>query len=101
MNNAEGLKALDGVFYRRLFRIPDYQRGYSWTKGQWEDLWNDIQSIVDGRRKKHYAGVITLHRINEPKKSPEQALENLPGYAAYHVVDGQQRLTTLIILIKV
>ena len=36
------LRSVSEVFNKVLFRIPDYQRGYSWDKYQLEDFWNDI-----------------------------------------------------------
>jgi uncharacterized protein with ParB-like and HNH nuclease domain len=37
------LLTLSKIFTERLFRIPDYQRGYAWTDKQLRDFWNDIQ----------------------------------------------------------
>ena len=80
---------LEGIFNRNIFRIPDYQRGYSWGESQLQDLWRDIKIL--GTDQHHYAGVLSV----VPKKNKETQSEEI------HVVDGQQRLATLIILIRV
>ena len=83
------LQSLSDLFREKLYRIPDYQRGYSWGKLQWEQLWEDLMYLEEG--KNHYTGLLTV----KPKaESP------LTGYQAYEVVDGQQRLTTCIILLN-
>ena len=80
------MDSLEAVFNGRIFRIPDYQRGYSWETGQLSDLWSDIELLDEG--KDHYTGVLSV--IAPDKKTPK----------TLNVVDGQQRLTTLVILIK-
>ncbi len=44
------------VFNLGFFRIPDYQRGYSWTDKQLTELWDDLDEIqeINGELKKHY-----------------------------------------------
>ena len=69
-----------------LFRIPDYQRGYAWEKRQLEEFWEDLHS----KRKSHYMGAITVERKITDSDSP-----------VYEVVDGQQRLTTIALLLSV
>lgn len=68
------------------FIIPVYQRRYLWGKDQWTDLWNDIQNIEDG--EDHFLGSIVV--IN-----PQHSID----VNQFEVVDGQQRLTTLSLLI--
>ena len=57
---AENLKQLFGD---KFFRVPDYQRGYAWTKKQLDDFWNDIieiqQDEVNGGFLRHYTGTHT------------------------------------------
>lgn len=77
------LKNLQEIFNERIFRIPDYQRGYSWEENQLRDLWRDIDILEDG--KNHYTGMLST--VYKEGKS--------------FVVDGQQRITSLIILIRV
>lgn len=95
------LLTLSKIFTERLFRIPDYQRGYAWTDKQLKDFWSDIQQL--DIKDNHYTGVLTLESV-----SPEQynkwaddlwIIEN-KSFQPFFVVDGQQRLTTSIILIQ-
>lgn len=82
----ENLKKLSQIFSDTVkFIVPDYQRGYSWGQHQLDDLWEDLENITDTRT--HYTGMFTFSK----SESIEDALD---------VVDGQQRMTTLIILIN-
>jgi uncharacterized protein with ParB-like and HNH nuclease domain len=78
----------------RLFRIPEYQRAYSWTWHQREDLFHDIEKIhAKGPEEGHFmAAVVCLRR-------KKQAL-GTDLFDVVEVVDGQQRLTTLIVLLN-
>lgn len=95
------LNSLSKIFNERIFRIPDYQRGYAWKTRQLKDFWNDLNVLEDG--KNHYIGVLTLEDI--PSKTYESWhndlwIINSKSYHPYYIVDGQQRLTTSIILIQ-
>lgn len=95
------MKNLLELFNNRFFRIPNYQRGYAWGEDQRKDLWEDIASLRDGMD--HYAGTIVLRKLDAsafPENSFERAALSDPSIKAYDVVDGQQRLTTLVILIN-
>lgn len=67
----------------KSYKVPIFQRDYSWEKDDWEDLWNDIEDIPT--EKTHYLGYLVLQPTTD-------------GEDAYWVIDGQQRLTTLSIL---
>lgn len=98
---ASDLRNLTTLFNERLFRIPDYQRGYSWGKHQLEDFWDDLNRIPDN--KNHYTGQITLEPVPENswrKWDEDTWLISDVSVKPYYVVDGQQRLTTGIILVK-
>lgn len=86
------------VLGMRLFRIPPYQRAYSWTKEQIEDLLNDISKLYgvdpNSKNSNHFMATIVCMNTNEQKELGSNVLPIL------NVVDGQQRLTTLIILLK-
>ena len=70
--------------------IPLWQRRYSWELDQWSELWGDIQRVRKGAETSHFVGSIVLHRL---------PWSGLPSEAhRYWVVDGQQRITTLTIL---
>jgi uncharacterized protein with ParB-like and HNH nuclease domain len=73
-----------------IFTIPEYQRGYAWTKDQLEDLLNDLSDVEF--IKEHYAGTITLI-----KSGQEQI--GITNLTKYDIVDGQQRLTTFHLLL--
>lgn len=93
------LLTLQNVFSNRIFRIPDFQRGYAWNEEQWNDLWEDINGIQGD--KKHYTGMLSVECIdaNDPKWEKDLWLIN-QGKKLFYVIDGQQRLTTLIILLN-
>ena len=96
------LQSLDNIFEKRILRIPDYQRGYSWQENQLEDFWEDLQRLDFD--KVHYTGVVTLEPVKEKiwKGWQEDVwLINGRGFKAFYIVDGQQRITTSIILIQV
>lgn len=77
---------------RRQYRVPFYQRPYVWNReDQWGRLWEDIrdraESRLDGSKHvPHFMGAVVL----EPQKKP-----GLLGVERFHIIDGQQRLTTL------
>ena len=77
------------------YEIPEFQRRYVWKQEeQWEPLWDDVeklaQSIVDGDPPEaHFMGAIVLQQMPFPSGTIERRI----------VVDGQQRLTTLQLLI--
>lgn len=83
------------IFNERLFVIPDYQRGYAWREKQCEELMEDIELLPGG--KEHYTGTLVLH----PQPTEQALARDGKLYSYYHVVDGQQRLTTLTILLRV
>lgn len=57
------IQSLDDVFNKRIFRIPDYQKGYAWLDKQLIDFWDDIISL-DGSRY-HYTGVLSIKEVPE------------------------------------
>lgn len=95
------LLSLSKAFNEFLYRIPDYQRGYSWGPKQLKDFWNDLEQLEFGH--KHYTGVLTLETVQPAQyKTWEDDLWIIESksFKPYFVVDGQQRLTTAIILIQ-
>jgi len=66
----------------KIYRVPQFQRDYSWDQDNWEDLWNDI-AIVNSTGSPHYMGSVVLQN---------------DGSKEYLIIDGQQRFTTLSIL---
>lgn len=57
------LLTVSRIFNESLFRIPDFQRGYSWGIEQLEDFWNDLNQLGEG--KDHYTGVLTFENVSE------------------------------------
>ena len=99
MNN--DLVSLSQLFDQRIYRIPDYQRGYAWASDQLDDFWDDLNNLSEDRF--HYTGMLSLKRLGKEtweKWEEEKWIIRDNGYEAYHVVDGQQRLTTFIILMS-
>lgn len=93
------LQSLEDVFNKKLFRIPDYQRGYAWGKKQLVEFWEDLLSLDE--RRSHYTGVLSIKRVpEETSKTWNDESWLLNRYRPYFVVDGQQRLTTISILIQ-
>ena len=70
------------------FIVPEYQREYSWSEDQWQEFWSDLLNVVEGGGS-HFLGSIV---VVEKNTSIDQMNE-------YEVVDGQQRLTTISILL--
>src|SRR5690606_34311875 len=78
----------------KQYQIPLYQRTYSWSRPQLERLWADIRKLAEDRtddpHATHFIGSLVL--APSPMNGPA-------GVAEFLVVDGQQRLTTLSILL--
>ena len=82
------LQLLDG---RKQFSVPIFQRRYSWEKKHCEKLWDDVLRLgEDSENPSHFLGSIVYI---EPK------VNNASGVRELHVIDGQQRLTTLTLLL--
>ena len=98
---ANELQPLSILFQNRLFRIPDYQRGYAWKHEQLVDFWEDLQNLHED--KYHYTGLLTLKAFDRNGVNTWQDDKWLLdiGYKPFHIVDGQQRLTTFSILMHV
>lgn len=95
------LQSLTKIFSESVFRIPDFQRGYSWGQKQLKEFWNDLVDLEPA--KSHYTGVLTLENVPESiwqRWDDDRWIIQSKRYVPYHVVDGQQRLTTSVILIQ-
>ena len=93
------LLSLSKIFSEAIFRIPDYQRGYAWQEKQIKDFWSDIQQLAEG--KNHYTGVLTLEPVDDEfykRWDDDLWIIQSKKYAPLYVVDGQQRLTTAVLL---
>ena len=98
---ADELKPLSLLFQNRLFRIPDYQRGYAWQTQQLVDFWDDLNNLQNGRY--HYTGLLSLKMLksDEIRSWGKDVWIVDKGFKPCHIVDGQQRLTTFVILLNV
>lgn len=68
------------------FRIPEYQRGYSWTTMHCDKLWQDIEAFIDsGADDPYFFGTIII---------------DCSTYNCLNLIDGQQRTTTFLLLLK-
>ena len=95
------LQSLSQIFNKRIFRIPDYQRGYAWQGQQLRDFWEDIVNLQSDRY--HYTGLLSLKKLNQEesrKLGNDDSWLLDSGFDAYHIVDGQQRLTTFVIMLN-
>ena len=76
----------------KQYQVPFYQRVYVWTRSnQWEQLWEDIQAKAEDRLESgtshpHFLGAVVL----DP-----QSREDMTSVESIHIIDGQQRLTTM------
>lgn len=87
---------MEVFFQPRYFHVPLFQRPYVWTEdAQWQPFWADVRRSAELRiasqheNAHHFLGAIVLQKTDEP-------FANLP---VHNVIDGQQRLTTLQLLI--
>lgn len=70
-----------------VFMIPPYQRAYSWGREQCDKLWQDIYDFAFGERTdRYFFGTIILNCQDDDTK--------------YGLIDGQQRTTTFLLLLK-
>lgn len=92
MNAGEIL--INGIFNgSRLLEVPFYQRAYVWKEEQWERLLDDLEYVTQSQNFYFMGSIIlkTGRKLNTWEKYSECKV----------VIDGQQRLTTLIIFMKV
>ncbi|GAA9158609.1 DUF262 domain-containing protein [Helicobacter pylori] len=89
--NKKSLKKILVVGNDTYYQIPIYQRPYQWGKEQCEELLNDLfENYEDHGEDDYFCGSLVLIAISEDSKAK-----------TYDVVDGQQRLSTFILLAKV
>jgi uncharacterized protein with ParB-like and HNH nuclease domain len=89
------MKTIAEMFNNTYFRIPDYQRGYAWTDKQLSEFWDDIEDLAENQP--HYTGTIFVEEMKEV--APQDRWLFNAGSRFYSIVDGQQRLTTVSILL--
>ena len=79
------LNYLGGPFSQYI--IPVYQRKYSWKEDNCRQLYEDLKKIIDDRRNSHFFGSIVSSVVGNG------------AITEYHIIDGQQRLTTVTLLL--
>ncbi|WP_339280288.1 DUF262 domain-containing protein [Lysinibacillus sp. FSL P2-0066] len=95
MENTITLKTINELLETASFFIPSYQRGYRWDKQQVQNLLDDIYNFMvddfaSGQSEFYCLQPIVVRKIEEGKN-------DLP---IYEVIDGQQRLTTIALILK-
>lgn len=74
----------------KQYVVPLFQRSYSWDKKEWDLLWEDIIDLCENEElKNHFIGsIVTMPTSSVPE-----------GVSKYLLIDGQQRLTTIFIIL--
>ncbi|MFN0082239.1 MAG: DUF262 domain-containing protein [Ferruginibacter sp.] len=86
----KGIQGTSNKTYRQLmgnglrYEIPKFQRDYTWEAEHWDDLWQDIIALITNEDSEHYLGYLVLQTSNNKE---------------FQIIDGQQRLTTMSLLI--
>lgn len=87
---AKETKLQDIIEGTKQYVIPLFQRTYSWTNKEWDILWKDLLELCESENPRtHFIGSI----VNMPTVSVPE------GVAKFLLIDGQQRLTTIFILL--
>lgn len=93
--------SLSSVFSQSYFEIPDYQRDYAWEVANVNDLIDDIEFVYrqnkkssKGDRLSHYFGTLVLEERGAIEPTDFEEYDN------FGIVDGQQRLSTVAIVIS-
>lgn len=86
------------IYRSSILRIPSYQIGYSWERRHVNDLLDDIDYLFEEEQRGqdgdfHYYGTVVLQEQGETEVGTEEFTE-------YDIVDGQQRLSTIGLLMR-
>lgn len=81
--NTRTISYLELIGNGKSYRVPAYQRDYSWSEEQWEDLWNDVIDLRKDPETRHYLGALVVEGTDDRD---------------FLIIDGQQRLATLSLL---
>lgn len=78
---------VEKVFSRDKFSIPQYQRDYAWKRQNFIDLWEDLEEAIESKDSQgHFLGTIVVAPNND---NPQK----------FDIIDGQQRATTIFMLL--
>ncbi len=81
--NTQTTTFLELIGNGKIYRVPPYQRDYSWKEEHWEDLWVDISELRDAKAASHYMGALVVEAKSD---------------RTFQIIDGQQRIATLSVL---
>lgn len=81
--NTRTINYLELIGNGKWYRVPPYQRDYSWSEEQWEDLWTDVLELHGRPDDRHYMGALVVEGMSDRE---------------FLIIDGQQRMATLSIL---
>lgn len=103
LNNTVELISVSELLEKKKFFIPSYQRGYRWTERQVKDLLDDVNKFQpekskDSGEETWYCLQPLVVELMRPERKSECGLAK--GEDWYEVVDGQQRLTTIFIILN-
>ncbi|MFP6272460.1 DUF262 domain-containing protein [Helicobacter pylori] len=78
------------IFLEEGYSIPNYQRDYAWKDKNFRDLWEDLEEAIEYNKKGqgHFIGTMVVTKNEDNKK-------------LYDIIDGQQRMTTIFMLLHV
>ncbi len=77
------------IFQAQGYSIPNYQRDYAWKDKNFRDLWEDLEEAIDNKKDQgHFIGTMVVAKNEDNKK-------------LYDIIDGQQRTTTIFMLLHV
>lgn len=78
------------IFQAEGYSIPNYQRDYAWKDKNFRDLWEDLEEAIEYNKKGqgHFIGTMVVTKNEDNKK-------------LYDIIDGQQRTTTIFMLLHV
>ncbi|MGN8412874.1 DUF262 domain-containing protein [Helicobacter pylori] len=78
------------IFLEEGYSIPNYQRDYAWKEKNFKDLWEDLEEAIEYNKKGqgHFTGTMVVANNEDNKK-------------LYDIIDGQQRTTTIFMLLHV
>ena len=67
------------------YRVPPFQRDYSWSEDEWDDLWQEFVALFEeGGEASHYMGYLVLQSSDSKR---------------FDIIDGQQRMTTISVMV--
>ena len=88
-------QSLQDLFHNRIFKVPDFQRGYAWEQQQVGEFLDDLE-LLDSDRF-HYTGTVVLFERPDARQLKDNEGNS---YVETEIVDGQQRLTTIVLLLS-